>query len=146
MKKTMTFSLAILTILWVGSMCMAQEKAPAKRQANKAKVSAEQKAFQETLKTMTPEQQQVAKAKRAFEVSVTPWRAVAKIAAKEKATETLAAINKIIADMEIQFKQQLSRRSAVTATDKANPPAEAKERGAKKAERQAKPKKKAAGE
>jgi PBP1b-binding outer membrane lipoprotein LpoB len=152
MKKTMTFSLAILTILWVGSMCMGQEKAPAKRQGNQNKASAqrqatqrkvsdEQKAWQEKLKTMTPEQQQMAKAKRAFEASVAPWRQVRLIAAKEKATATLAAIDKIIADKEKQF----SRRSAGTAKAKANPQAEAKNRGAKKAERQAKPKKKADG-
>ena len=152
MKKKMTFSLAIITILWFGSLCMGQEKTPArrqgnqnkasaKRQGNQKKASAEQKAWQEKLKTMTPEQQQVAKAKRAFELSVAPWREVRLIAAEEKATATLAAIDKIIAAKEEQF----SRRFSGTAAGKAKPQGEAKNRAAKKAGRQARPKKKAGG-
>jgi hypothetical protein len=152
MKKTMTFGLAIVAILWVGSVCMGQEKAAAKRQGNQnrasarrqgnpRRVSADQKAWQAKLKTMTPEQQRVAKAKRAFQLSVAPWREVRQIAAKEKATATLAAIDKIIAAKEKQF----SRRFASMEKGKTKPQAEPKNRAAKKTGRQAKPKKKAAG-
>jgi len=152
MKKTMTFSLAIVTILWVGSMCMGQQKAPArqrgnqnkaseKRQGRQNKASADQKAWQEKLKKMTPEQQQVARAKKAFEVSVASWRAVRQIAAKEKATKTLAAIDKIIAGKQMQLNKGL----ASMEKGKARPPREAKDRASKKAGRQARPKKKAEG-
>ncbi len=150
MKKTMIFSLAMVTILWAGSMCTAQEKAPAKRrgnqnkasaqrQANRGKASAEQKAWQEKLKKMTPEQQQVARAKKAFEASVSSWRAVRQIAAKEKAKQTLAAIDKIIAAKQ----QQFNRRLASMEKGEARPRGEARKQAGKKAGRQGRAKKKA---
>jgi hypothetical protein len=147
MKKTLTFSLAIVAILWAGSMCMGQEKARQKKQGARAKVSADQKAWQEKLKNMTPEQQQVARAKKAFGTSVAPWRKVRKIALQEKATKTLAAIDQIIAAKEKQF----SRRMAGPAKGKAKPQARvkrqagAKKQAEKKAGRQARPQAKRQG-
>ena len=138
MKKTMTFSVAILVILWAGSQCMGQEKGREKRQGNRGKVSVEQKVWQEKLAKMTPEQQKIARAKKAFEVAVAPWRKVRLIAVKEKATKTVAAIDQVIAVKEKQFKRRLG------AQKKAKPQTRAKKQGEKKVERKAKAKKRGA--
>ncbi len=136
MKKTMTFAVAILAILWAGSMCIGQEKGREKRQGNRGKVSAEQKAWQEKIAKMTPEQQQAARAKKAFEAAVAPWRKVRLIAVKEKATKTVAAIDQIIAAKEKQFKRRLGGQG------KTRPQTRAKKQGEKKVERKVKARRK----
>jgi hypothetical protein len=161
MKRKMTFSLAIVVILCAGSLCMGQEKARQKNQGARAKVSAEQKAWQAKLKKMTPEQQKIARAKKAFEASVAPWRKVRQIAAKEKATKTLAAIDQIIAAKQQQFKKRMAGQGRANARPQARQNArpqagrqarpQAKRQGAakkqaeKKGARQARPKKKTEG-
>ncbi|MCF7975486.1 MAG: hypothetical protein K9N55_16835 [Phycisphaerae bacterium] len=134
MSKAKKVSLAVVTILWLAGMCLGQGKAPAKKQGNRAKASAEQQAWQEKLQKMTPEQQEVAKAKRAFETTVAPWRAVRLMAVEEKAVKTLAAIDQVIASKE----QQLAKRLATLEAGKAGAKADAKNQADKKAARKTK--------
>jgi hypothetical protein len=138
MKKTTVFSVAILAVLWASSMALAGGKATEKRQGRQRKVSAEQTAWLEKLKTMTPEQQQVAKAKKSFETAVAPWRKIRLLAAQEKATKTVAAIDQIIAAKE----KQLNRKLAGLQKPKAGPKKEPKAQTNKKTERKGRGKKK----
>jgi len=142
MKKTLALSIAILAVLWSAGVGSGREqKNPEKRQARQAKVSEEQKAWQEELKTMTPEQQKVAKAKRAFELAVAPWREVRLIALQEKAVKTLAAI-----DLNIAAKEKvLNRRLAALEKGNAGPQAGAKKQAKERPERKGKGKKKGEG-
>jgi hypothetical protein len=94
---------------------LAQEKkyaeqkklAPQKKVAVKKGLSEKQKQLTQRLKAMAPEQRRLALAKRTLQDQLAPWQEVRKIAAKEKAVKTLAAIDKIIAGRQQQFKKKM---------------------------------------
>ena len=69
------------------------------------------------LEAMTPEQRRVALAQKALEDDLAPWKQVRQIAADEKAVKTLAAIDKIVAEKQEQFKKKMS---AVEKSDQPN--------------------------
>lgn len=145
MKKVLICSVAILSILLANDTALTKEQAKArniKRQtrvaSEKKKLSEEEKRFRETLKTMTPEQRQLALAKRTFEKSLISWQEVRKIAVEEKAAKTVAAIDKIIADKQAQFKKKLEtmKKEGVAKGDKTK--GEGKRREGQKPERKKK--------
>jgi len=105
-KKVLVCSVAALAILLACSVGLTKDKAQNKEQ--KKKMAEQQKAWQEKLKAMTPEQRRIAIAKKAFDADAAPWREVRKIALAEKATKTVAAIDKIIAAKEEQLKKKLA--------------------------------------
>jgi len=74
---------------------------------------------------MTPEERQLAVAQRTFATEMGPWQQVRKIAAEEKATKTLAAIDKIIAEKKAQFDKRLK---VMKERGQAGPKAEAEKR------------------
>lgn len=113
MKKVLICSAVALAILVAGSTALTQERGRA-REGNRDrknvagnKISDEEKQWREKLKTMTPEERQFAMAQRTFDSEMAPWRQVRKIAAEEKATKTLAAIDKVIAEKKAQFDKRL---------------------------------------
>jgi len=113
MKKMLICSAVTLAVLLAGNTALTQERGRA-REGNRDrkniagnKVSEEEKQWREKLKTMTPEERQLAMAQRTFDSEMAPWQQVRKIAAEEKATKTLAAIDKIIAEKKAQFDKRL---------------------------------------
>lgn len=104
--RMLVCSVAALGILLACSVGLAENKVRTKGQ--RKKISQEQKEFQEKLKAMSPQERRITLAKKAFEVAMAPWREVRKIALAEKATKTVAAIDKIIAAKEGQFKKKLA--------------------------------------
>lgn len=114
MKKALICSAAVLAILLAGSTALTQERGRVRegnkdrRNAAANKLSEEEKQWREKLKTMTPEERQLAVAQRDFAKEMGPWHQVRKIAAEEKATKTLAAIDKIIAEKKAQFDKRLN--------------------------------------
>jgi nitrate reductase cytochrome c-type subunit len=142
MKKVLICSVAALVVLLASGTALTEEKGKskeankqAKNAAESTKPSAELKQAKEQLKDMTPEQRRAALAKKALEEELAPWQAVRKIAVEENATKTVAAIDKIIAAKQEQFKKKLDATKAEkpAATDK--PAAESKRREAQRAER-----------
>jgi len=131
MKKALICSVAALAILLAGSTALTQEKGRAregsrqKKNVAANKVSEEEKQWREKLKTMTPEERQLAVAQRTFATEMGPWQQVRKIAAEEKATKTLAAIDKIIAEKKAQFDKRLK---VMKERGQAGPKAEAEKR------------------
>jgi hypothetical protein len=107
MKKKLVLGVAALAILVSCGIAFTAEKDKSKNKAQKQKLTAEEKAWKEKLEAMTPEQRRLAIANKALETDLAPWREVRKIAESEKATRTLAAIDKIIATKEQQFKKKL---------------------------------------
>lgn len=114
MKKVLICSVAALVILLAGGTALTKEKGKA-RQANQGakrvagkEVSEEQKQWKAKLEAMTPEQRRLALAQKALEDDLAPWKQVRQIAADEKATKTVAAIDKIIAEKQEQFKKKMS--------------------------------------
>jgi len=112
MKRVLICSAVTLAILLAGSTALTQEKSRA-REGNRDrknvagnKVSEEEKQWREKLKTMTPEERQLAMAQKTFDDEMAPWQQVRKIAAEEKAPKTLAAIDKIIAEKKAQFDKR----------------------------------------
>lgn len=131
MKKALICSAAALAILLAGSTALTQERGRA-REGNRDrknvvanKTSEEEKQWREKLKTMTPEERQLAVAQRTFATEMGPWQQVRKIAAEEKAAKTLAAIDKIIAEKKAQFDKRLN---AMKQRGQARPKAEAERR------------------
>ena len=113
MKKVLICSVAAIAILLAGSTALTKEKDKA-REKNREntretkKLSEQDKQWREKFKEMTPEQKRVALAQKDFDAELAPWRQVRKIAAGENATGTVAAIDKIIADKQTQFKKKLA--------------------------------------
>ncbi len=148
MKKVLICSVVALVILLAGSTALTQEKGRA-REGNKDrknvagnKISEEEKQWREKLKAMTPEERQLALAQRTFDTEMAPWQHVRKIAAEEKATKTLAAIDKIIAEKKTQFDKRLK---AMKERGQPKPKAEAEKRtGENKPRDSAKPSRKKA--
>jgi hypothetical protein len=113
MKKVLICSVAAMAILLAGSMVLAKEKdkSRVKNRENTRetkKLSEQDKQWREKFKEMTPEQKRVALAQKDFDAEMAPWRQVRKIAADENATKTVAAIDKIIAGKQNQFKKKLA--------------------------------------
>lgn len=115
MKKLLICSVAALAILLAGGTALTKEKGRTKtadketrRVSEKKKLSEEEKQWKEKLESMTPEERRVAIAKKALETELGPWQQVRKIALEEKAAKTVAAIDKIIADRQQQFKKKLA--------------------------------------
>jgi len=142
MKKVLICSVAALVVLLAGGTALTKETAKnkeankqAKNAAESTKPSAELKQAKEQLKDMTPEQRRAALAKKALEEELAPWQAVRKIAVEENATKTVAAIDKIIAAKQEQFKKKLdvTKMEKPAATDKSAP--ESKRREPQRAER-----------
>ncbi|MFH1718726.1 MAG: hypothetical protein ABIF19_15330, partial [Planctomycetota bacterium] len=67
-----------------------------------------------------------AMAQRTFDSEMAPWQQVRKIAAEEKATRTLAAIDKVIAEKQSQFNKRLK---AMKERGQTKPKAEGEKRG-----------------
>jgi len=139
MKKVLICSAAVLAILLAGGTALTQEKSKAKKANRQTKVvSEEEKQFREKLKAMTPEERQLAMAKRTFEKSLVEWQQVRKIAAEEKAAKTVAAIDKIIADKQAQFKKKLEAMKKEGPAKGDRPRSEGKKRDGQKPERKKK--------
>ena len=141
MKKMLICSVAAMVLLLTSGTAVTKERAKNK-EANKQtknaaedkKLSAEQEKAKEQLKDMTPEQRRGALAKKALEEELAPWQAVRKIAVEENATKTVAAIDKIIADKQEQFKKKLGAATkGEKPADKVAP--ESKRREPQRAER-----------
>jgi len=107
MRKVLVLSIVALTFL-CASVGLSKDKKAKAEGGQQKKLTAEGKQWREQLKAMNPEQQVIAKAKKAFEDDVAPWKEVRKIAESEKATKTMAAIDKILAAKEEQFKKKLA--------------------------------------
>jgi hypothetical protein len=136
MKKVLICSVAALAILLTGGTAVTKERAKnreaikqTKNAAEGTNASAEQKLSKEQLKDMTPEQRRAALAKKALEEELTPWQAVRKIAVEEKATRTVAAIDKIILAKQEQFKKKLEVMKAEkpASADKSTPESKRRE-------------------
>jgi hypothetical protein len=115
MKKLLICNVVALAILLAGGTAMAKETGKNKETNTKSKsvgqkkhLSARSKQWREQLKAMTPEQRRLALAQRAFDAEIAPWQQVRKIAATEKANKTVAAIDKILAGKQEQFKKRLA--------------------------------------
>lgn len=114
MKKVLICGVVALVFLLAGDTALTKEKGKAreanrgaKRVAGKA-VSEEQKQWKAKLEAMTPEQRRLALAQKALEDDLAPWKQVRQIAAEEEAVKTLAAIDKIIAEKQEQFKKKMA--------------------------------------
>jgi hypothetical protein len=115
MRKLLICTVAALVILLAGGTATAKATAKnegtnikSKNVGQKKNLSARNKQWREQLKAMTPEQRRVALAQRAFDAEIAPWQQVRKIAAAEKANKTVAAIDKILAGKQEQFKKRLA--------------------------------------
>jgi len=113
MKKVLICIVAAMVILLAGSTALTKEKNRSRvKNKNTAKetkkLSEEEKQWREKLKGMTPEQKRVAMAQRNFDAELAQWRQVRKIAAGENAAKTVAAIDKIMADKQAQFKKKMA--------------------------------------
>ncbi|MBL7188226.1 MAG: hypothetical protein ISS70_18030 [Phycisphaerae bacterium] len=114
MKKALICSVAALAILLAASTALTREKGKAKgadrstKRAGEKKISEEEKQWKAKLEGMTPEQRRVALAQKALDDDLAPWKQVGQIAAEEKAVKTLAAIDKIIAAKQDQFKKKMA--------------------------------------
>jgi DNA anti-recombination protein RmuC len=122
MKKVLICSVAVLAILLAGSTALTKEKGKAKNpDRGTRKLSEEEKQWREKLKEMTPEQRRLEMAKKALANELAPWQEVRKIAVEEKAAKTVAAIDRIIAARQEQFKKKLQamKEGGPAKTDKA---------------------------
>ena len=113
MKKTLICGAVALVLLLAGGTALTKEKGKAKeanrgtkRVAGKG-LSEEQKQWKAKLQAMTPEQRRLAIAQKALEGDIAPWKKVRQIATEEKAVRTVAAIDKIIAEKQEQFKKKM---------------------------------------
>ena len=111
--KVLICTVAAMAIMLAGSTALTREKDRSRVKnrettREKRKLSEADKQWREKLKEMTPEQKRVAMAQRAFDAELAPWQQVRKIAASENATKTVAAIDKIMADKQTQFKKKLA--------------------------------------
>jgi hypothetical protein len=145
MKKVLICSIAALAILLTGGTAVTKERAKnkeadkqTKKTTENKKLSEEEKQFREQLKEMTPEQRRAALAKKALAEELAPWQAVRKIAAEEKATKTVAAIDKVIADRQEQFKKKLEAMKAEKPAQADKAKAEGTRREGQKTERKKK--------
>ena len=117
MKKALICGVAAFVLLLAGNKALTGEKGrikqdrevnrSAKREAGR-KISEEEQQWRAKLEAMTPEQRRLAMAQRTLEIDLAPWKQVRQIAAEEKAVKTLAAIDKIIAEKQEQFKKRMA--------------------------------------
>ncbi|MFC1652444.1 hypothetical protein ACFL3F_01875 [Planctomycetota bacterium] len=132
MKKTVVLGMMVVAVLWVGTVSLGKEKARDKSQGNQKQASLDKIAWQEELKAMTPEQQRIAKAQKAFETAMVPWLEIRLVAKEENAVKTLAAIDKMIATKEKQLQRRLASLEAGKAGGQAEPKAKREGKGKKK--------------
>jgi hypothetical protein len=123
MRKMLICSVVAMAILWASSIGFTKEKGQTKNKSQarqqKKQMTEEQKQWRQKLRAMTPEERKLAMAKKDFEMNIAPWHAVLKIANEEKATKTIAAITKIIADKEQLLKKKLAAVEKKKAASKA---------------------------
>lgn len=114
MKKTLICGALALVLLLAGGTALTKEKGRAREGTRRTKrvaeksISEEQKQWKAKLQAMTPEQRRLALAQKALEDDLAPWKKVRQIAAEEKAQRTVAAIDKIIAEKQEQFKKKMA--------------------------------------
>jgi hypothetical protein len=111
MKPTLICTAVALAVLWAGSITLAKN-ATGQKPATTQKQAAEVK---EAGKTLTPQQKRLETLQKSHESEMTPWKEVLKIAEEEKATKTIAAINKVIAAKEEAYKKSLAQLEKRTA-------------------------------
>ena len=102
MRHLMICAVASLAILCAGDVGLAKHRGERKEQK---RATQEDKEWRQKLKTMTPEQRRIAVAQKALETDLTMLRQMRKTAVEEKATRTMAAIDKAIAAKEEQAKK-----------------------------------------
>lgn len=128
MRKILICSVAALAVLLAGGTALtketnkAKEATKAEKNAAGKKVSERDKQWKEQLKAMTPEQKRQAMAQKQLDEELAPWLQVRKIAAEEKATKTVTAIDKIITAKKEQFKKRadaMKEKSAEAGKSKA---------------------------
>jgi len=113
MKKELVCGAIALVFLLAGGTALTKEKSRA-REANRGTkrvagkgLSEEQKQWKAKLQAMTPEERRLALAQKALQDDLEPWKKVRQIATEEKAVRTVAAIDKIIAEKQEQFKKKM---------------------------------------
>jgi hypothetical protein len=124
------YSAVVLVVLWAGSVGLAKDATTEKD--TKQKPTTAQKETPDAKKATTPQQKKIEDAKKAFETEMASWKDVRKMAQGEKASKTVAAIDKIIKAREDGFKKELAQLEK-QATDKATGDTAAKTGDATKA-------------
>jgi hypothetical protein len=105
MKRTLICTAVALAFLWAGSVALAKDtNSPKTTTGPKTKSEAK-----EVKKTPTAEERRLEAAKKNYETEVEPWNAVLKVAQEEKATKTIAAIDKILKAKEEAYKKEVAR-------------------------------------
>lgn len=84
------------------------QKKPSKEPQKQPSKKQQTKPSKQPQKKITSETEKLAQAKKAMQSQLAPWKQIRKIALKEKATKTVAAIDKIIAEKEQQYKKKLA--------------------------------------
>jgi hypothetical protein len=110
MKRTWICTGVALALLWAGSVALAKD-------ATNQKTAAAPKpppAAKEARKALTPAE----RVKKAYELEIAPWNEVKKVAEEEKATKTVAAIDKILKVKEEAYKKDLARLERRTVPEK----------------------------
>ena len=110
MRRASICSVAALVVLWAGSMAMAKATAGQKDTTQKTATT------KDATKPMTPQERRLDAAKKAHETEMAPWKEVLKVAEAEKASKTVAAINKIIKTKDDEFKKDLARLEKSSTT------------------------------
>lgn len=129
--KIRMLSIIAATLILAMSVQSAEAKgeAKAKERDQKAKLAQEKKEQQEKLKAMSPEERRIFIVKTAFSAEIAPWLEVRKIALEEKASKTVAAIDKIIAAKEEALQKKISPAKKAKEAE----PKKAKDEGKAKA-------------
>jgi hypothetical protein len=118
MKRVLVCSVAALAILCAGSITLAKNATGQKKATTADKPTADMK------KALTPAE----KAKKTHETEMATWKEVLKVAQDEKATKTIAAIEKVIKAKDEAFKKELAllekpATTSETKTSDVNKPA-----------------------
>ena len=144
MKKALICGVAVLALLLAGNTALTGEKGKNKqaketnrsaKRTGERKLTEEQKQWRAKLEAMTPEQRRLAIAQKALEDDLAPWKQVRQIAAEEKAVRTLAAIDKIIAKKQEQFKKKMVAAEKRGQTKAEKPKREGKQQAGQKRKR-----------
>ena len=108
MKRVLICSIVGLFLLSLAGVGSSQEKPRRERAREGAKLTEAEKKWRQELQAMTPQQRQVAMAKKNLENELASWQEVRKIALSENATKTVAAIDKIVVAKQEAFKKKLA--------------------------------------
>ncbi len=114
MKRILICTTVTLAFLWAGSAALAKD-ANATKGTTGQKPKAEMK---EVKKTPKAEERRLEAAKKAYEAEIEPWNTVLKVAQEEKATKTIAAIDKILKNKEEAYKREVARIEKMTTSEK----------------------------